>query len=308
MQTIICRAARVCAAATFYTFLLTATALPSRAQDVPPDVERASDDLDVPFVPSSPAVLNAMFRFAKPTKEDFVIDLGSGDGRIVITAAQRFGTNGFGVDLNKGLVAIANQRAQRAGVAERAKFYVRDLHNTDIRQASILTMYLLPEVVLGLRDRLLKELRPGTRIVSHDYHLGEWRPDASVVLEAPSKDEESIVYHWVVPARAAGSWSWQIDYPKYFNGPVEYTANIRQHFQDLLGEVDLELTLLRLRDGKVAGNRVAFAATGEVNERIVEHAFEGVIRGDRIEGTVRLSGGVVPIVLPWRAVRSGKTD
>ena len=189
------------------SLLLAAAAFSAKAQDVPADVEAESDQFDVPFVPSDMAVLDAMFDFAKITANDTVIDLGSGDGRIVINAAKRFGARGFGVDLNADLVKIANARAARAGIADRAKFYVRNLFETDIRKATVVTMYLLPEVVLALRPKLLAELSPGTRIVSHDYHLGEWRPDGARTVNI-ANNEESVVYYWVVPAAFLSMKCW----------------------------------------------------------------------------------------------------
>jgi len=297
-------------AAGVFSLLVTLPPAVSSAAEITPEIKNRSDALDVPYVPSHDNVLRAMFEMAKPTQDDFLIDLGSGDGRIVITAARRFGTRGFGVDLNEGLVHVARGRAERAGVATLAKFEVRDLFKTDIRPATILTMYLLPEVVQELRGRLLAELQPGTRVVSHDYHLGDWRPDASRVIEIgdrPGRSEESIVYFWVVPARVAGSWQWSTSYPAYHDGPIGYSATIRQNFQDFAGSVAVFPDERPIRDGVLSGRRIAFAADIELDERIVRHEFTGIVDGDRIDGTVRLSGGVRPVTLPWRA-RRGPPD
>jgi len=292
----------------FFCILIFNSGSTPRAQEITPDIQQRSDDLDVPFVPSHGNVLKAMFDFAKPTKDDFLIDLGSGDGRIVIGAAKSFGTRGFGVDLNEGLVRVARARAERAGVAALARFEVRDLYKTDLRPATILTMYLLPEVVQSLRDRLLTELRPGTRIVSHDYHLGEWRPDASRVVDispSPDKPEDSVIYFWVVPAMLSGKWQWAITYPLYFDNPVEYSASIAQQFQDIEGSVEVFPVKGRIHDARLSGTRVAFSADVEVGERMIHHDFAGKIDGDRITGTVKLSGSVNPVTLPWSARRTG---
>lgn len=279
----------------------------SFAQEITPEIEQRSDSLDVPFVRYHNNVLAAMFDFAKPTKEDFLIDLGSGDGRIVIGAAESFETKGFGVDLNEGLVRIAQQRAERAGVSSLARFEVRDLYETDFRPATNLTMYLLPEIVQELRPKLLAELRPGTRIVSHDYHLGEWRPDASRLVdisENPDRPEESIIYFWIVPARVAGEWLWTINYPQDSKDPVEYGASITQSFQDIEGTLSVFPSQGRIRNAVLSGTRIAFTADIEVDERIVRHDFTGEADGDRIFGTVKLSGGIAPMTLPWSAQRA----
>lgn len=286
-----------------FVSVLTLFATVSGAQEVTPDIEDRSDQLDVPFVPSGNKVVDVMLRLAKPTPKDFVIDLGSGDGRIVIAAAKTYGAQGYGVDLNAGLVRIANARAAREGVGNRAKFYVRDLFKEDFSRATIVTMYLLPEVVLHLRPKLLA-LRPGTRIVSHDYHLGDWRFDDARVVGGATGGDEDVVYYWVVPARVAGRWNWTGAYPTYFNGQAKYTGTISQHFQDIDGKVTVNQVDMRIHDAKLTGDRIAFSATGEMEDRVVRHDFTGIVKGDRIEGTVRLSGGVQETTLPWSATRA----
>jgi hypothetical protein len=273
---------------------------PAFSQNVPQAVEDLSDALDVPFVPSHADVLRAMFAMTKANKGDYVIDLGSGDGRIVIAAAKWLGARGFGVDLNKELVAIANTRAKRQGVAGRAQFFVRDLFATDISKATVVTMYLLPEIVLQLRPKLLATLKPGTRIASHDYHLGDWRPDQTRVIDVHG-EERSIVYAWVVPAKVAGSWEWDIDYPRYFNAIAPVTAHIDQHYQDLGGKARFDGGSVPIREAVVNGTKVSFTISAEVDDVIVQQNYVGTVRGDEIVGTVRLSGSVRDVTLPWRA-------
>jgi SAM-dependent methyltransferase len=276
------------------------------AQEVTPEVEHRSGRLDAPFLESSSAVLDAMFAYALPTKDDYIIDLGSGDGRINIHAARKFGTSGHGVDLNEGLVAIANARARRAGVANRAKFYVRDLFKENLSKATIVTMYLLQDVVLRLRPKLLAELRPGARIVSHDYHMGDWRFDAARVV----KSGESIVYYWAVPAKVAGTWRWQIELPEQprdlldSTGTIDFTGTINQRYQDIDGRVNLGRRWTRFHHAKLMGAKISISVTGVMSDRIVRHDYAGTVDGSRITGTVRLSGGVEPVTLPWSAVRS----
>jgi SAM-dependent methyltransferase len=168
---------------------------------------------EVPFITTPDAVTLAMLELAGTTARDHVIDLGSGDGRIVITAARRFGATGLGVEIVPELVLKSRANAERAGVASKVEFRQQDLFATelatDLARASVITMYLLPEVNMQLRPRLLA-LAPGTRIVSHDWDLGDWLPERTLTLEVPDKavgrDKRSRVHLWVVPARVQGTW------------------------------------------------------------------------------------------------------
>ncbi|MBL8342305.1 MAG: class I SAM-dependent methyltransferase [Rubrivivax sp.] len=164
---------------------------------------------EVPFITTPDRVTMAMLELAGVGAGDHVVDLGSGDGRIVITAARRFGASGLGVEIVPELVVRSRASAQAAGVAARVEFREQDLFVTDLDRATVVTMYLLPEVNLQLRPRLLA-LAPGTRIVSHDWDLGDWQPDRSLTLEVPEKaigrEKKSRVMLWVVPARLHGTW------------------------------------------------------------------------------------------------------
>src|SRR5712675_904259 len=165
-------------------------------------------ELDTPYVPTPQAVVDRMLDMAQVKASDMVIDLGSGDGRIMITAAKRHGARGFGVEIDPRLVKRSNEEAKRVGVAERVKFLQQDLFSTDFHEAAVLTLYLLPDVNIALRPKILAELKPGTRVVSHDYGMGEWRPDAQETVPAPDNTvgtrKESMVYLWIVPARIEG--------------------------------------------------------------------------------------------------------
>jgi len=148
---------------------------------------------DVPYVPTPQPVVDAMLKVAKVNKNDVVYDLGSGDGRIVITAAQNYGTRGVGIDIDPQRIKEANENAQKAGVTDRVKFVQQDLFNTDFSEATVVTLYLLPEINERLRPILLKQLKPGTRIVSHAFDMGNWKPNQTLTVEGKS------VYYWVVP-------------------------------------------------------------------------------------------------------------
>src|SRR5215831_16363256 len=189
---------------------------------------RADAADEVPFVTTPQPVATAMLKLAAVQPTDTVLDLGSGDGRIVIAAAAEFGARGLGVELSPELVQRSRDDAQRAGVAELAQFRVQDLFETDLSVATVITMYLLPEVNLQLRPKLLA-LAPGTRIVSHDWALGDWKPDRSVIIEAPDKlvglEKHSLLHLWIVPAQLAGHWC-----------AGEHSLQLRQAFQKLDGE------------------------------------------------------------------------
>lgn len=158
--------------------------------------------LEVPYVPTHERVVAEMLRVASVRKEDVLYDLGSGDGRIVITAAKEFGTRGTGIDIDPQRVRDAKENARRAGVTDKVKFIQGDIFDARIGDATVITLYLLPTVNMRLRPKLLSELRPGTRVVSHNYDMGDWTPEKTIRVKTPSG--EHTVYYWVVPRRAAG--------------------------------------------------------------------------------------------------------
>jgi ubiquinone/menaquinone biosynthesis C-methylase UbiE len=169
------------------------------------------DALVAPFVTTPMGVVDEMLALAGVGPADVVVDLGSGDGRLVIAAVARFGARrGFGVDIDATLVDYANRKAAEAGVAERVRFHVRDLFDTDVREATVVTVYLLPIAMNRLQDKLLAELAPGTRVVSHDYPFRGWTAERVVSLDVPEKNDytgrrSTSLYLYKVPARAAGS-------------------------------------------------------------------------------------------------------
>jgi SAM-dependent methyltransferase len=179
---------------------------------------------DVPFVVTPDQVTREMLLLAGVKRSDVVLDLGSGDGRIVITAAKLHGARGLGVEIVPELVEKSRDNARRAGVAKRAEFRVQDLFKTDLSRATVITMYLLPEVNLQLRPALLA-LKPGTRIVSHDWDMGDWKPDRSVVVDVPDKaigrDKFSRLHLWTIPARVQGRWC----------GPQGQVLDVTQRYQ-----------------------------------------------------------------------------
>lgn len=167
------------------------TALSSIAEQ--PTVQSEAPKLDVPFVPTPQDVVDKMLEMANVKANDYVIDLGSGDGRIAITAAERYGAKAMGVDINPERIKEAQENAKKAGVEDKVEFKKQDLFETDISRATVLTMYLLSSVNMKLRPRILSELKPGTRVVSHSFDLGDWEPDRTERVDGRT------VHFWVVP-------------------------------------------------------------------------------------------------------------
>jgi SAM-dependent methyltransferase len=160
---------------------------------------------DVPYVPTTEPAVEAMLELAKVTKNDVVYDLGCGDGRIVITAAKKFGARGVGIDINPERIAEARANAKKAGVEHLVKFIEQDLFESDIREASVVTLFLLSSVNLKLRPKLLAELKPGTRVVSNTFDMGDWKPDKEFTLDDNGEDSylSHKFYLWIIPAKSA---------------------------------------------------------------------------------------------------------
>jgi SAM-dependent methyltransferase len=156
------------------------------------------ESLDVPYVPTHEKVVDEMLKLAQVKKEDVVYDLGCGDGRIVVTAAKQYGARGVGVDIDPQRIKESNANAQKAGVTDKVKFVQSDLFKMDLKDATVVTLYLLPEINVKLRPKLFRELKPGTRIVSHDFDMGEWKPEKTVRVRA---DREHTIYFWTIPEK-----------------------------------------------------------------------------------------------------------
>uniref|UniRef100_A0A832M3B3 Class I SAM-dependent methyltransferase n=1 Tax=Oscillatoriales cyanobacterium SpSt-402 TaxID=2282168 RepID=A0A832M3B3_9CYAN len=179
---------------------VTSQAAPSTQEAQPGSTTQTPErNPDVPYVPTPQAVVDEMLRLANVKKTDRLYDLGSGDGRIVITAAKQYGISGVGVDIDPRRVQEANENAKQAGVNDRVEFRQQDLFQTDLREATVVTLYLLPQINLRLRPKLLSELKPGTRIVSHAFDMGNWKPEKVVQVNGRT------IYLWTVPAKAPAS-------------------------------------------------------------------------------------------------------
>lgn len=264
----------------------------------------ASESLDVPYVPTSMKVVRTLLELGSVGPNDFLIDLGSGDGRIVITAAKEYGARGLGVDLNKDLVALSRKHAAAEGVGENVDFFVRDIFKTDLRQASVVSMYLLNDINIQMRPKLLADLKPGTRIVSHDFHMGDWRPDKMVQLDMKKYyREDTSLYLWVVPAKVAGRWQWLLSLP---SGNQSIELELDQSFQDINGSVERREKKIPVFDAELSGDRIRFSLFSEVGDRIVRQDYQGRVAGDTIVGTVNLEGAVQKTQMEWRAARTSE--
>ncbi|MFC7332956.1 SAM-dependent methyltransferase [Rhodocista pekingensis] len=237
---------------------------------------------DVPYVPTPQPVVDAMLEMAQVGSGDYLIDLGSGDGRIVVTAAQKFGTPGMGVDLNPERIAEGNANAERAGVTDKVKFVRQDLFKTDISDATVLTMYLLPQVNLRLRPVVLDTLAPGTRIVSHAFDMGDWTPDETRTVEGKR------LFRWVVPAKVSGTWDLRSE-----GGGARLTLD--QTYQQFDGAVRADSGMARLTGGRLEGKDIRFTLAMEDGQA---RTYTGTVEGDRMSGTVE-GGGT------WTAERTG---
>lgn len=285
-------------------------------------------ELRVPYVPTPQEVVERMLEVAKVGPQDYLIDLGSGDGRIVITAAKKHGARGFGVDLNPERIQESNENARLAGVTDRVTFYQRNLFETDLSPATVITMYLLPRVNVELRPKLL-ELAPGTRLVSHDFDMGDWKPDTHFIVDAKEKyggtGGKSDVYFWVVPARVAGVWQWQTPIagkPRSNSTgqskdasttselergkPQSYEVRLRQTYQSITGSAWIGGREIKLQSARLQGPDIHFAFIAAINGALVKHEFSGKVEGDSISGTASLSGTRIQAQLEWNARRPAR--
>lgn len=264
----------------------------------------AGDQPSVPYVPTPQAVVDRMLAMANVTAADYLIDLGSGDGRIVVTAAKKYGARGFGVDLNPVRIDEANENARKNRVADKVAFYQRNLFETDLSQATVITMYLLPRVNLQLRSTLL-DLKPGTRLVSHDFDMGDWQPDEHVRMDATDKFSgaggDSDIYLWIVPAKVAGSWRTRLTAG---GKPQSYDIRMEQKYQSVGGTVHVNGRPAQIQGATLRGAALSIAFTAEVNGAPVKHRFSGRVDGGRITGEAMLSGDRLASRVEWIAERT----
>jgi SAM-dependent methyltransferase len=250
---------------------------------------RAADPhIPTPYVPSTAIAVDEMLRVADVRPDDLVVDLGSGDGRIVIAAARDYGARGLGIEIDPALVKESVENARRAGVADRVVFREDDVLKADFGPATVVTMYLLPQLVEQVKPRLLA-LQPGTRIVAHDFGFQDWRPDRTVNI---SKN----YYLYVVPARVAGKWRLEAQLP---GGAHSYEFELEQTYQRIRGGARVPGGWLPAFEAELSGDRIGFVLV----DSDTSHHFEGRVNGAEITGVVRSGAGRERVANRWRATR-----
>ncbi len=259
------------AAASFVSFALAASAFAQAEKKFEPTVGQAGKD--VIWVPTPDEVVDRMLTMAQVGPGDFHMDLGSGDGRIVIAAAKR-GAKSLGIEYNPDMVKLAQENAQKAGVTDRASFRRADIFQTDFSQATVITLYLLPTLNMKLRPQIL-QMKPGTRVVSHSFTMEDWEPDEVSTMDGRR------AYFWIVPANVMGTWALDV------NGQKS-DLTLEQTFQKINGWVSAGAVQGGLRDARLSGANIAFSY---VDGKALRRDFTGKVNGRQMEGTFRDQNG-----------------
>jgi methyltransferase family protein len=279
---------RVAAAALIFSLsMLTSPANAAQDSATHPDFTPSvgQEGKDVIWVPTPQALVERMLQMANVKPTDYVIDLGSGDGRTVITAAKKFGARALGLEYNPDMVALSRRNAEKEGVADRAQFRQADIFASDFSQATVITMYLLPTLNLKLRPTLLN-MKPGTRLVSHAFTMDDWEPDQTENVEGRT------AYLWIVPAKVEGNWRMDVA----GSNSAHYDLNLRQRFQKLDGQARNGSNTLQVRDAKMRGDEITFALANGAGGA---SQFIGRLAGDKLEGTAKQPSGEAK----WTATR-----
>jgi SAM-dependent methyltransferase len=242
---------------------------------------------EVPFVPTPEEVVETMLEMLEIDENDVLYDLGCGDGRIVVTAAKKYGCRGVGIDIDPQRILESRENAAKEGVEDRVEFIQMDLFKADLSQATAVTLYLLTEVNLRLRPKLLQELNPGTPVVSHDFDMGKWIADRETFLE--DYWEVHTVYLWTIPANVSGTWIWT--FPD--NGKSEeFSLKLEQKFQTLAGKVRVGQVEypVSIEAGKIQGNKLRFSFERKARGDVQRLSFEGIVVGHTLEGIMKIEG------------------
>ena len=266
-------------------FIVFAAAAFAQAQpsQKPFEPQVGQDGKDVMWVPTPPVMVNKMLDLAQITARDFLIDLGSGDG-ITVIAAAKLGARALGIEFNPDMVELSKRNAERAGVSAKAKFVKADLFESDFSQATVITMFLLQDINRRLRPKIL-DLKPGTRIVSNTFTMGEWKDDETVVLD---EEKDGCSYYctahlWIVPAKVEGIWQ-----------VPQGELALKQSFQMVTGTFKTGHNTTPITNGRLRGDKLSFTASGA--------EYNGRVNGNSIAGMVKAGSKVVA----WSAIRSGK--
>jgi SAM-dependent methyltransferase len=253
---------------------------------------------DVEYVPTPHHVVAEMLRLVAVQPADVVYDLGCGDGRVVITAAKQYNARGVGVDIDPERIEESRANARQAGVVNRVKFLQQDLFETDIREATVVTLYLLPQLNRQLSPKLLSDLRPGTRVVSHDFDMGDWQPDK--VIHVPGSSYEHTVYYWVIPANVDGTWRMSVPAP---TGERRYLLRLQQRYQEIRGTVSTEGEANLITKATLTGDHLHFTVITGIRGEEVKMSFDGHVSGDAMHGSVEVEGGAMAGRYAWTSQR-----
>lgn len=277
---------------------------------------------EVPYVSTPDEVVAEMLRIANVDKDDVLYDLGCGDGRIVITAAKMYGCRGVGIDIDPERIRESRENAIKAGVSDRVQFIQMDLFEAEIREASVVTLYLLSGVNFRLRPKLFRDLSPGSRVVSHEFSMGKWEPDATSSVKAENYrdpylfnywDEQiadywrtHTVYLWIIPGNVKGTW--KLTLPD-ISGNDEFTLRFDQEFQRIRGQVLESASAIPvfIKDVKIRGNMMHFTLERKLKGRTESMHFEGTIQGNTMRGTMDIEGGPEKGKIKWTARRDLST-
>ena len=210
---------------------------------------------DVPYVPTPQPVVDRMLEMADVKKGDKVYDLGCGDGRMVVTAAKKYGATGMGVDIDPQRIKESNENATAAGVTDKVKFEIKDLFTMEFKDADVLAMYLLPTVNMKLRPKILSDMKPGSRVVSHSFDMDDWKPDAEDEVDS------STIYFWIVPAKVEGAW--QAKLKPEGGKEQDATLTLKQAFQEVSGTANVGGKETEIKDGRLDGTQFTFALNGQ---------------------------------------------
>jgi len=254
---------------------------------------------EVPYVPTPEKVVMEMLKMADVQKNDILFDLGCGDGRIVITSALTRGNKGFGIDIDPQRIKESRQNAIDKAVEDKVEFLLQDLFETDISKASVVTLYLLSSVNLKLRPILFRDLKPGTRVVSHDFTMDDWQPHESIEIEIETPANENFytesywdnhnIYFWIIPANVTGTWYWFMDEGSQIK---EYELKLDQNFQMIEGNATegSKSILLTIPDGNIIGDNLEFILERKAGRQTERLHFEGTVKGHTVEGNVEIEG------------------
>jgi len=252
---------------------------------------------DVPYVSTPHAIVDEMVRLADVKASDVVYDLGCGDGRLVIAAVKKTGCRGVGIDIDPERIKESRANARAAGVQDRVRFVEQNFFASDIREATVMLIYLFPDINIRLRAKFLSEMKPGSRLVSNAFDMGDWRPDNSASIGGQR------VYYWVIPANATGTWKWRSPDGRR----AAFMLKVEQSYQAIRGTLTQEDQQSTLTDAKLTGDRITFRIEQDSGGRKTAREFAGTISGNSITGTISSTEGPRAQNNRWKAVRDPST-